>query len=60
MKLVVTALKLQARPYTDKIFAGIVTAPYASLAECSKGVSTMAARTADPKIAMCVGRSRDM
>lgn len=59
--LVVTALKLQARPYTDKIFMGFLMFPYSQLQEVSKGVSAMAARPADPKIAMhIVNRGRGM
>ncbi|KAK5126121.1 hypothetical protein LTR85_011476 [Meristemomyces frigidus] len=50
---VVTALKLKARPYTDKIFSGVLAIPYSSLAACSKGVAAMA-RTTDPKVAMHV------
>ncbi|KAK3711302.1 hypothetical protein LTR37_009682 [Vermiconidia calcicola] len=51
---VVTALKTKARPYPTKVFAGIVLFPYSSLEEMSKVVSKMAARTADPRLAMHV------
>ena len=51
---VVTALKLKARPYTNKIFSGVLFIPYSSIHECSKGVSAMASRTSDPKVAMHV------
>ena len=51
---VITALKLRARPYPDRVFAGILFFPYSSLQEVSAGVSAMAARTADPKITMHV------
>lgn len=51
---VVTALKLRARRYPDKIFCGIILCPYSSLPEISKKVADMAARTADGKVAMHV------
>ncbi|KAK3670285.1 hypothetical protein LTR78_009839 [Recurvomyces mirabilis] len=51
---VVTALKFRVRPYPEKIFGGILFIPYSSLHEVSKGVAAMAARTADPRIAMHV------
>lgn len=51
---VVTALKLQARPYPTQIFSGLVSVPYQSLKEASKVVADMAARTADPRLAMHV------
>ena len=49
-----TALKFKARPYSTKIFSGILFFPYSSLHELSKVVSTMGARTANPKLAMHV------
>ncbi|KAF4556461.1 FAD-binding domain-containing protein 55 [Elsinoe fawcettii] len=52
--VVVTALKLQARPYPTKIFSGVVSVPYSSLKEASKVVADVAARTADPRLAMHV------
>lgn len=51
---VATALKMKARKYTNKIVSGFVALPYTSLAACSKGVAAMAARTADPSVAMHV------
>ncbi|KAF2222272.1 cysteine desulfurase [Elsinoe ampelina] len=51
---VVTALKLQARPYPTNIFSGIVSVPYSSLKQASKAVADMAARTSDPKLALHV------
>ncbi|EMD00474.1 hypothetical protein BAUCODRAFT_20568 [Baudoinia panamericana UAMH 10762] len=51
---VLTALKFQAYPYPEKVFGGVLTVPYSSLQQCSKGVSAMAARTSDPKVAMHV------
>ena len=49
-----TALKLKARPYPQNLFCGVIFFPYSSLAEISKGVAEMAARTADGKMAMHV------
>lgn len=51
---VVTALKLRARKYTNKIFSGVILYPYCSLSAISTGVAKMAARTADGNIAMHV------
>ena len=51
---VVTGLKLRARKYSQKIFAGVIFYPYSTLPELSKGVAAMAAKTADPKVAMHV------
>lgn len=51
---VVTALKFRARPYPPRVFSGFIFIPYSSLRETSKGVATMAARPADPKVAMHV------
>ncbi|KAK5715958.1 hypothetical protein LTR15_009783 [Elasticomyces elasticus] len=51
---VVTALKLKARAYPEKIFGGVLALPYSALQATAKGVSTMSKRTADPKVAMHV------
>ena len=51
---VVTALKFRARQYPAKVFAGLLFFPYSSLKDVSKVVSDMAARVADPKLAMHV------
>ncbi|KAK5126161.1 hypothetical protein LTR08_005024 [Meristemomyces frigidus] len=51
---VVTALKLQAHPYTDRIFSGFLVIPYTSLVACARAVAAMAARSSDPKVAMHV------
>jgi hypothetical protein len=52
--VVVTALKFRAWQYPSKVFAGLLFYPYSSLNEVSKVVSKMAARVADPKLAMHV------
>jgi hypothetical protein len=49
----VTALKLRARLYPEKIFGGVVFIPYSSLSDVSRNVAKMAT-TADPRIAMHV------
>lgn len=51
---VVTALKLRARPYVEKIFGGVLAIPYSSLYETAKGLAAMSMRTTDPKVAMHV------
>ncbi|KAK3626642.1 hypothetical protein LTR56_019708 [Elasticomyces elasticus] len=51
---IVTALKLRARPYPDKIFGGVLALPYSALQATAKGVSAMSKRTTDPKVAMHV------
>ena len=50
----VTALRMQARPYSTENFSGVVAAPYAALQQISKGVAHMAKRSTDVRVAMHV------